>query len=231
MRTREAASSARLSALAMAVATRSVKSAMRCSVSAGSGAWVVATDSAPHSRPSTTIGLAATERTCSRRSVSGSGPGASFQRSSSTRAEWPVRQTRVMAEKSSARQRVPTEGRSSPSPTTTMAVPSGSKRTTAVSSAPTSRPTSVATAEKISPGGTARATRVATRRSAACSSSSRVSSSRLRSSEPAMVLNECSSAPTSSTPVSGMRTARSPPASWPAMAAARRTGWTMALVR
>ena len=48
--------------------------------------------------------------------------------------------------------------------------------------------------------------------------------------EPAMVLKLRSSTPISPTS-SAMRTPRSPPASRSAMAAARRTGWTMARVR
>jgi hypothetical protein len=57
------------------------------------------------------------------------------------------------------------------------------------------------------------------------------SSSRLSSNEPAMVLKLASSIPISPTPRSGMRAPRSPPASRPAIAAARRTGCTIARVR
>ena len=54
-----------------------------------------------------------------------------------------------------------------------------------------------------------------------------VSSARLASSERAIVLNDRSNAPISPTPVSGIRTARSPPATRPAIADARRTGTTI----
>ena len=49
--------------------------------------------------------------------------------------------------------------------------------------------------------------------------------------QPAMVLKLASSIPISPTPRSGMRAPRSPPASRPAIAAARRTGCTIARVR
>ncbi len=58
-----------------------------------------------------------------------------------------------------------------------------------------------------------------------------VSSARFASSECAIVLNDRSSAEISPTPVSGMRTERSPPARRPAIAAARRTGMTIARAR
>src|SRR5437764_6477459 len=55
MRAREAVSSVRASAFAMAVATSSAKSAMRDSVSVGSGSGCLEeTDIPPHRRPSTT---------------------------------------------------------------------------------------------------------------------------------------------------------------------------------
>jgi hypothetical protein len=56
-RAREAASAARLSAFAIAVATSSVNEARRASVSAGSGcSRVMPAAIIPHSRPSTMIG-------------------------------------------------------------------------------------------------------------------------------------------------------------------------------
>ena len=61
-RAREAVSWARLSALAIAVATSSVKPAMRCSVSAGSRPCRAPTAIAPHRRPSTTIGAEIPDR-------------------------------------------------------------------------------------------------------------------------------------------------------------------------
>ena len=92
-------------------------------------------------------------------------------------------------------------------------------------------PVSAATAPNTSGGETPRATSVATRRRAACSSATRPSSSRLVSSESAMLLNDRSRRPTSPGPVSGIRTVRSPPATWPAIPDARRTGWTTDRVR
>jgi len=114
---------------------------------------------------------------------------------------------------------------------TTVAVPSGSNRDTAVVSASSTCPVSAATEANTSDGETPRATSVATRRKAACSSATRRSSSRLDSSESAMVLKDCSRPPTSPGPVSGIRTVRSPPATWPAIAEARRNGRTIERVR
>ncbi len=63
MRAREAVSAARASALAIAVATSSVKSASRASVSAGSDVSCVdSTPIRPHSRPSTLIGAPTDDR-------------------------------------------------------------------------------------------------------------------------------------------------------------------------
>ena len=78
MRAREAVSSAWLSALAMAVATSSVKSASRASVSgrqrSSPGRDTV---TAPHNRPSTLIGTPTTERMSNGRTRSAIGPEAS----------------------------------------------------------------------------------------------------------------------------------------------------------
>ena len=64
MRTREASSSARLSALAIEVASSSVNLARRASVSVGSGCSPEeATPITPHRRPSTMIGVPTDERT------------------------------------------------------------------------------------------------------------------------------------------------------------------------
>ena len=57
------------------------------------------------------------------------------------------------------------------------------------------------------------------------------SSMRLCCSDPAMVLKLCCRTPISAIPRSGIRTVRSPCASRPAMAAASRTGLTIARVR
>ena len=70
--------SARVAALAIAVATRSAKSAMRASVSGGIGSGrLEPTIAAPHSRPSTTIGTPTTEWMPSARMRAASGPDAS----------------------------------------------------------------------------------------------------------------------------------------------------------
>jgi hypothetical protein len=88
IRAREAVSWARLSALAIAVPTSSVKPARRCSVSAGNRPRAPATI-APHSRPSTTIGTATPDRIPRRRTASPAMPEARM--TSSLRAGWPVR--------------------------------------------------------------------------------------------------------------------------------------------
>src|SRR5579859_5073136 len=93
IRAREAASSVRLSALLTAVATSSVKSAIRSMVLAGNGSRVVNTVTTPHRRPSTTIGLATTDRIPSVRRPSATRSGTLFHSSSSTRAGRPVRHT------------------------------------------------------------------------------------------------------------------------------------------
>jgi hypothetical protein len=71
-RARDAASSVRLSVLAMAVATISVNAVSRCSVSAGSSPVREATPMLPHRRDSTRIGLATADRMPSVRRLGGS---------------------------------------------------------------------------------------------------------------------------------------------------------------
>jgi hypothetical protein len=78
IRAREAASSARLLAFAIAVATSSVKSARRASVSAGSRSSPVdATTMTPHSRSSTLIGAPTAELMPRARASSAAAPEAS----------------------------------------------------------------------------------------------------------------------------------------------------------
>ena len=90
---------------------------------------------------------------------------------------------------------------SRPQPASTVAVcSSSSKRTSPVEPAPSSRPSSPTTASKMSPGGAACATSVATRRSAACSSASRASCSRVALLEIAVATSSVISASRSSTP-------------------------------
>jgi hypothetical protein len=71
---REAVSWARLSALATAVPMSSVNPAMCCSVSAGKRSSRARMPIVPHSRPSTTIGAATTERMPSLRTAASAAP-------------------------------------------------------------------------------------------------------------------------------------------------------------
>ncbi len=84
-----------------------------------------------------------------------------------------------------------------------VAVPSGSYRAMCAAATPSSRPTSRATAAKSAAGGTPRATSVATRRRAACSSASRVYSSRVAVFEKAAPISAENSARRSSMPGGG----------------------------
>jgi hypothetical protein len=81
-----------------------------------------------------------------------------------------------MASRGSSVHRLPTAIPCSRCPVSAMTVvlPSGSNRSISAASAPRTRPISSVTVLKTSAGGTPRATRVATQRSAACSSRSRV---------------------------------------------------------
>ena len=174
IRRREAASSDLLSAFAIAVASSSVNFSRRPSIPDGRSSSVDATFIAPHRRPSTTIGLATDETIPMRRAAPATEPLADDQSIVSTRAERPVRYTSSEAIPGWNSHRVPT-GRSRvfETPTKTTAGPSCSNLSTAAC-ALNRRATSSLTAEKISTGGTPCAASVATRRSAACSSTSRV---------------------------------------------------------
>ena len=128
--------------------------------------------SVPHSRPSTTIGVATLDRMPRTRAISATGPVAFAQ--SSRRAASLVRNTVLTTSSPSSVKRVPSGGGSHgvSDCATSVAVPSGSKRSIPTASTSKTRATSSATATKSSTGEASRATSVATRRSAACSSAS-----------------------------------------------------------
>ena len=156
------------------MATSLVKSAICDSVSGGNGDSRL-DDAAitPHSRPPTTIGQPTDERIPSVRASSAIGPEA--WEKLSTRTGRPVRLTSAAMLVPSSGMRVPTARGSSSrlQRATPVTVPSASYRSIRARSAPERWPTSRVTASKTSPGAVDWATRVATRRSAACSSASR----------------------------------------------------------
>ena len=119
---------------------------------------------------------------------------------SSMRAGRPLRAIFVMTftPPSGSRAPVGTSSPSRPQPATSVAVCSSSKRTRPEEAASRSRPSSSATASKTSAGGAPRATSVATRRSAACSSASRASCSRVSLLEIAVATRSVNSASRSS---------------------------------
>jgi hypothetical protein len=152
------------------------KSVMRCSASAGNCSRFVPTAIDPQRDPPTIIGTATEQRIRNRCVLRLTNPEARLQ--SSTRADRPVRTTLVNANSDSSCTRLPTGSSSLAVPllATMTIVSSGSSRPIVVAWASRSRSPSSATAEKTSAGDTPLATRVATRRSAACSPASRLSS-------------------------------------------------------
>ena len=127
MRAREAASSARLSAFAIAVATSSVNSPICDSVSAGNGAsLLVEAAITPQRRPPTTIGQPTDERMPSARASSAIGPEASAKLS--TRTGRPVSRTSAAMLTPSRANRVPTASSAATllQPATPVTVPSAS---------------------------------------------------------------------------------------------------------
>src|SRR5204862_2805717 len=102
-----AASSALLSALAIAVAMSSANFSRRASASSGSSSSDEKMLIAPQRRPSTMIGLATVEKTPRRRAASATGPVIDDQSIASTRAERLVRYTSAVAMPSWNSQRVP----------------------------------------------------------------------------------------------------------------------------
>ncbi len=172
-------SSSRAWALAIAVATSSVKLASRSSVPGGESSPVLEpTLMSPHSRPSTEIGAATAARLPTGLARP---PGYA-----SMRTARPVFRTKLLRLYSWIGKRTST-GSVSPLAVqlaTIVTASSISYRDTNARSAWRSRPTSSATAAKSSVGGVTRATSVATRRSAACSSAARSLSAREASSSP-----------------------------------------------
>jgi hypothetical protein len=172
------ATSARVSALAIDVLTRSVNCATRASVSGASGPgcfeW---TARAPQTRPATTIGQPTVELTpISSRMNAAIGLASSLQ--SSQRAARLASAIVVAGSPGCICQR---SGKGGNSPTAaqpdTVTTSPSSKRAIPAKSAPSRVPTSCATAWNSSLDGTSSATSVATRRSAACSAASRAASS------------------------------------------------------
>jgi hypothetical protein len=135
----------------------------------------------PHSRPSTLIGTPTTERALQPRAMSAVGPEASAK--SSIRADRPVSHTCEITFRPPSGVRVPT-GKGTAVPglvhaPTAVCVPSASYRVMIATSGESTRPTSAVTVANTSSGAVARATRVAIRRSAACSSAKPRSSTRV----------------------------------------------------
>ena len=157
----------RLSAFEIAVATSSVKSASRDSMSSGRGSlWLVAAIRVPQSRPSTTIGPAAAERTPSTCAIAPTAPVVVDQ--SSVRAESPVRWTAVTKFSPSSGRAVPSGGGSQgvSDCATRVAVPFDSKRSIPTASVSRTRAASSVTAPKTLAGDDSPTAIVATRRSA-----------------------------------------------------------------
>jgi len=136
-------------------------------------------ETVPQRRPSTTIGLAATELSPSARAIAGMR--AELGSSTSTRAARPVSRTDTTAPWGSRLMRVPSSGCANHlwAPNN-VACPSGSNRHIAVASVWKSAPASSATAPNTRSGPTPRATRVATRRNADCSCDRRAPSNATR---------------------------------------------------
>ena len=166
-------SSSRAWLFARAVDTSSVNSASRSSIRSGSGASGDEVVITPQTRPSTMIGAPAALRYPPLRARVGIVPGRSEY--SSIRAGRPVRRTSADIDGPSSGQREPTRSTSGPSPQaarTVTAVPSSSKRLTAAFERCRTWAASRATAANSSVDDAPLATSVATRRRAACSSTS-----------------------------------------------------------
>jgi hypothetical protein len=140
-------SSARASALAIAVATSPANCSTRRSVSPGSGSlWLVAAIIVPQSRPSTTIGVPTMQRTPRTPAMAATAPVAFAQ--SSARATRPVRATSVITLSPSSVNRVPSGGGSQgvSDCATNVAVPSDSNRRSPTASVSRTRDASSVTA-------------------------------------------------------------------------------------
>ena len=180
-RAREAASSARLCALLIAVATSSVNSAIRVSVAAENGSGLCdAATLIPHTRPSTWIGTATDARIPRRRISAMNGPVSGT----------PVGPNRTGRAVSRSRRSAAFAGSRSPTGTgapaafhtaSSVMVSSGSNRSRAAASARTSWASSWLTTANSSSWQTPRATSVATRRRAACSATISCTSRSVRS--------------------------------------------------
>ena len=228
IRRREAATSARALALAVAVPTSSVKAVIQVSASIASEPSHRAASSTPHRSPSTTTGQAIEE-------VTGRPPSRSDMIAGRSVASVRVVLSEAQARPTTSSSALNADAASGPPCRSQVAtgtkLPSDSCRQRHAASLGRYVDSSRTTAEKTSSGSRLWATRTANRRSADCWSRSRAWTARLSSSVVASELKERSRVPISATPVPGIRAERSPSSRRPAMRAALVIGRTRVRAR